>query len=66
MGIFARYSFLPEKRKWLGVVFEAAHENADPTYDTITVLTIETADSEQAIRDWIPKALELREWETRQ
>jgi len=65
MGIHAKYNYLPEKRKWLGVIFEAESADPDPNRDEIVVLTVETADTVEEIRDWIRRAKETHEWETR-
>lgn len=66
MGIYAKHDYLPHKRKWLGIIFEADSPDADPEKDRIVVLDVNTADTEQEIIDWIPVAIQNHEWETRQ
>jgi hypothetical protein len=64
--ICSKSDYLPDKGKWLTVLYEADNPNPDPYNDRIVVLDVEVTDTEEAGREWAKEAVKNRSWETRQ
>ena len=63
MSLFLCYDWLADKGKYLGLITDKHPQKGT---GTVTILSVETADTIEEIREWFREESVTRPWETRQ